>query len=96
MFQEQRHHPRERLELALQLASGAQATTRDISATGLFFEMEGSHVMHGPLQFELQLAQFGMKFSAAGEVVRIEHRDGRTGVAVRLVDPRLDVLGPDS
>jgi hypothetical protein len=95
MFQEQRRDPRELLALPLQLACGAQATTRDISATGLFFEMEGCHAMQGPLQFELQLAQFGMKFTAAGEIVRIEHREGRTGVAVRLVDPRLDVLAPD-
>lgn len=66
--------------------------TRDISATGLFFVMDGWHAPQGPLEFELQLAEFAMKFTAAGEIVRIEHRDGRTGVAVRLVNPRLDLI----
>ena len=69
--------------------------TRDISATGLYFLMDGQHALHGPVQFELQLADVGMKFTAAGEIVRIEHREGRTGVAVRLINPRLDAIDPD-
>ncbi len=92
MFEEQRLDPRERLALPLQLADGPGAVTRDISATGLFFIMEGEHVLHGPVDFELHLPAFSMKFSSSGEIVRVEHGGGQTGVAVRLVNPRLDSM----
>ena len=92
MFEEQRVDPRERLALPLKLAGGASAVTRDISATGLYFETEGKHVLSGPVDFELQLPEVSMKFTSSGEIVRLEHTDGKTGVAVRLVNPRLEHL----
>ena len=78
--------------MPVELASGVRAVTRDISVSGLFFAMEGWHALQGPVEFELELAEFAMKFTAAGEIVRIEHGDGRTGVAVRLINPRLELL----
>lgn len=99
MFEEQRAEPRERIALPLKLADGAHAVMRDISASGLYFVIEGAHVLSGPVDFELQLPELAMKFSASGEIVRVELQDGRTGVAVRLVNPRLDAMdeagGPD-
>lgn len=93
MFQEehpeQRQEPRERLTLPLALAGGPRAVTRDVSATGLFFVVDGEHVVHGPVEIELHLPEFAMRFRSSGEIVRIEHGDGHTGVAVRLVNPRL-------
>lgn len=96
MFEEQRVNPRERIALLLKLVDGARAVTRDISATGLYFEMQGAHALSGPVDFELQLPEVSMKFTASGEIVRVELKDGRTGVAVRLIDPRLDTMQPDS
>lgn len=96
MFEEQRVNPRERLALPLKLADGARAVTRDISATGLYFEMAGAHLISGPVDFELQLPEVSMKFTSSGEIVRVELKDGRTGVAVRLIDPRLETMDPDS
>lgn len=95
MFEEQRIDPRERLALPIQLAGGPDAVTRDISATGLYFVMEGEHVLRGPVDFELRLPAFSMKFHSSGEIVRVEHDGGRTGVAVRLVNPRLDAMEGD-
>lgn len=96
MFEERRVNPRECLALPLKLADASRAVTRDISATGLYFEMQGAHVLSGPVDFELQLPEVSMKFTASGEIVRVELKDGRTGVAVRLIDPRLDAMEPDS
>ena len=62
MFEEQRIAPRERLSLPLKLRDGSQALTRDISATGLFFEMEGEHLLSGLVDFEMQLPEARMKF----------------------------------
>jgi hypothetical protein len=88
MVPEQRRHARERLALPLEVA-GRVAVTRDISVGGLFLMLEGEHELHGRVEFELLLAGFSMKFTASGEIVRVEHAAGTTGIAVRLTTPRL-------
>lgn len=92
MFKENRLEPRERLALPLQLRDGRQAVTRDISASGLYFEMDGQHDVEGLVDFEMQLPDMRMKFTTAGQIVRVEHRPGITGVAVMLLSPRLEPL----
>lgn len=92
MFIEQRADPRERLALPLRLLDGSHAVTRDISAGGMYFEMAGEHDVHGLVDFAMQLRELGMKFTAVGRIVRVEHRFGVTGVAVKLISPRLELL----
>ena len=92
MFIEQRAEPRERLALALRLRDGNHAVTRDISASGLFFEMAGEQNVRGLVDFEMELLDLMVKFSAVGRIVRVEHRFNTTGVAVMLIEPRLDPL----
>ena len=92
MFEEQRIEPRERLALPIKLGDGLSAITRDIRPTGLFFEFEGERLMRGLVDFEMHLIEAGMKFTSVGEIVRIEYRAGRTGVAVRLMAPRLELI----
>lgn len=92
MFLEQRSEPRETLALPVKLADGAQALTRDISPSGMYLELQGSHDVAGPLHFEMHLEHPRMRFTAEGRVVRIEHHEGHTGIAVKLLSPRLDVL----
>ena len=92
MFKEQRVEPRERLALPLKLGDGQAAVTRDISGSGMYLEIDGEHQLRGWVLFELHLADAGMKFTSEGEVVRIEHRPGITGVAVRLTAPKLEPL----
>lgn len=92
MFEEQRADPREPLELPLKLGDGTAAKTRDISASGMYIEFPPGYMLAGPLQFEMQLAEVGMKFSAHGEIVRVEHKAGGTGVAVRLISPKLEPI----
>jgi hypothetical protein len=93
MFKEQRTEPRERLALPLRLRDGSHAVTRDISASGLYFEMEGDHQdVGGLVDFEMELPDLHMKFTAVGRIVRVEHRPGTTGVAVKLLSPRLEPM----
>jgi hypothetical protein len=92
MFEEHRIEPRERLALPIKLSDGLRALTRNISPTGLYFEIEGERLMHGLVDFEMQLAEAGMKFTAVGEIVRVDHHSGKTGVAVRLMAPRLELI----
>lgn len=92
MFEERRIDPRERIELPLRLGDAAQARTRDISATGFYFEIEGDHALADGLDFEMDFPEMKMKLTSSAQIVRVERRAGKTGVAVRLVGPRLAVL----
>lgn len=92
MFLEQRIEPRETLALPLKLGDGSSAVTRDISASGMYLEISGVHPLQGLVVFEMHLADARMKFTAEGEIVRIEHHAGNTGVAVKLRTPRLEPI----
>lgn len=91
MFIEHRVDAREPLALPLKMGDHA-AVTRDISASGMYFEMRGCHDLGGPVMFEMDLADAHIRFSAEGEIVRIEHTDGKTGIAVRLLSAHLQPL----
>jgi hypothetical protein len=92
MFEEQRIDPRELVSLPLTLEDGSSAVTRDISASGMYFEIKGSYTMTGPVLFEMQLAELGVKFQAEGDIVRVDRHDGTTGFAVKLRHPRFQPL----
>lgn len=92
MFSEQRREPRELLALPLKLGDGSSAVTRDVSASGMYLEIDGLHQLTGLVVFEMNLSGARMKLTAEGEIVRIEHREGSTGVAVKLRTPRIQSL----
>ena len=89
MFVEKRCEPRVRMAMPLRVAGAFDAVTRDVSPSGIYFRLRGRHALAGPLDFELDLESSNMKFTAQGAVVRVEHRRGFTGIAVRLVAGRL-------
>ena len=91
MFVEQRTEPREILSLPLKLGDGSSAVTHDISASGMYLEMAGRHDLRGLVVFEMHLTHARMKFTAEGEIVRVDHRAGTTGIAVKLRAPRLEL-----
>jgi hypothetical protein len=92
MFVEQRVEPRESLALPLKMGDGSAAVTRDISASGMYLEIRGEHQIGGSVFFEMDLDDLRMKFTAEGQIVRIEHSEGKTGIAVKLRSPRLEPL----
>ena len=91
MFVEQRVDSREPLALPLKMGEHA-AVTRDISASGMYVEMSGRHEPRGPVLLEMDHADARIRFRAEGEIVRIEHSGGKTGIAVRLLSARLQPL----
>ena len=94
MKSEHRSEPREPVNLPLQLGSGLSAVTRDISASGMFFETASEQRVGNLIDVEIDLDTPGgpMKLKAQGQIVRIESQDGRTGVAVKLLTSRLDAV----
>jgi hypothetical protein len=95
MFQERRASAREPLALPIQLADGSPAITRDVSAQGLYFFVPSDVQLDPWLWLEYEMPQSGLKFMAAGEIVRTEAGRRFTGVAVRLHEPRLLPLYDD-
>lgn len=92
MENEHRIEPREQLGLPLQLGGGGKGLTRDISASGLFFETDSEQRVGGLIDFEIELDTPGgpMKLKAQGQIVRIELQAGKTGVGVKLLASRLE------
>lgn len=93
MFDEKRETPREALALPIRLEDGRVGMTRDIGPAGMFLEIEGPPPADGTIVFEMEVPETGLKFSAQGWIVRVERHASRTGLAVKLLDPRLEALG---
>ena len=94
MKSEHRTEPREPVNLPLQLGSGVSAVTRDISASGLFFETDSEQRVGNLINFEINLDTPGgpLKLKALGQIVRIESQGSRTGVGVKLLESRLEAV----
>jgi len=92
MKDEHRSEPRELVKLPVGLAGGKQTVTRDISATGLFFEMDSEQQVGGliDLEIELDTPSGPVKLVAQGQIMRIVQQAGKTGVGIKLLTSRLE------
>lgn len=89
MITEQRAYRRENLVMALRMADGSSAVTRDISPHGLYFTARAGLRPQRWVQVEVELPHAGLRFLADGEVVRLEPGADFTGVALKLHGGRL-------
>lgn len=89
---EKRIEARELVKLPFVMADGSTGITRDVSATGVFFEMDNKLELGSVVDFHIELSANGrsIKLAGQGEVVRIEARDTRIGAALRMLDSRLE------
>lgn len=81
-------------KLPVQLGK-ARGTTRDISASGVFFETDAtcpllSHWM--PFEVELDTPNGKILLKYLGEIVRIEPRNEKVGVAVRIIESSVEAI----
>ncbi len=84
------HRTAARFDTALAVdVEGLSAQTRNISATGLYFETDVDLPLGSLLNLSVQFTQGGHKhwLACEGKVVRVSHADGRNGVAARLLTP---------
>lgn len=88
MVSEQRRDPREPVSLPIRFG-GADALALNVSTSGMYLQLEGPEPMGTLVRLEVDLPEAGMRLDASGEIVRIEHLQGKTGIAVRLRDPKL-------
>jgi len=94
MANEQRTEAREQVSLPLHIDGTVGAITRDISASGLFFETNGAQRVGGLIDVEIDFDTPGgpVKLKAQGLIVRIESHGDRIGVGVKLLSSRLEAV----
>ena len=70
----------------------SSATTRDVSASGIFFETDAALSIGSTIQFSVELDMPGGKslLKCTGSVVRTESIGSRLGFAVKITDSRLE------
>lgn len=90
-LQNRRGDERVRASLAVDLG-GATGVTRDVSASGIFFETDASFAIGSPINLAVDLDTPGgqMRFKCLGNIVRLEHHDGKVGVAVKIIESNLE------
>jgi len=72
----------------------ATGVTRDMSASGVFFWLSGTHLVGESISFSIELQRLDGKFmlKCQGDVVRTEWGDGAHGVAVRLTKTTMEPM----
>ena len=71
----------------------AAGLTRNISASGVFFEADADYALGSKIIFAIELdGPQGQKLEliTRGEIVRVEPRGGKVGVAVKIVASKLE------
>jgi hypothetical protein len=82
----------ERVSAALPVdLGGAIGITRDVSASGLFFETDVAYVVGGQISLgvALETPSGRMVLKCHGTIIRIESRDHKVGVAVKITESTL-------
>lgn len=80
------------MTLPVSLQGGATGTTRDLSASGIYFETDVEPVQDSALAFSVEFnsGSGGMALRCQARVVRVERLGGRVGVAARILESKLE------
>ena len=91
MGAEQRKEERVRAALRVQLTDDAVGVTRDVSASGLFFETLASYAAENPISFTIEIPSPGgaILLSCRAEIMRIERREAQVGIAAKFLETKL-------
>ena len=90
-FTDRREAPRLDIRLGVKLEDG-DGWTRDVSASGVYFETEAPLTVGAPIRFSMLLEHVyptPMRLECEGQIVRIERREGKLGVAAAMNSYRL-------
>ena len=77
--------PRLRSQLPVVL-NGKKGLTQDISATGCYFEIDADQKIGSTIEFSIEVDTPGgrLQILCSGEVVRLESKGGKLGVAAKI------------
>ena len=83
----------ERVQRALRVnLDRGTGITRDVSASGVFFETDKDCAAGSEISFSIELEGPGgkMMLRCQGQIVRVENRGGKVGVAAKIIESRLE------
>ena len=98
MTDSRRNTERELIMLRVKVEGREAGQTRNLSAGGIYFEsaMDISEGATLHLTLELTGPEGPLLLHCTGEVVRLEKSSGRTGVAVKIIESRLEKATPET
>ena len=72
--------------------------TKDISATGIFFELDEVHELGTSINFWVELDTPGgkLKLVCDAEVARVEHEDGKVRIAARIINQEIKPINTNT
>jgi hypothetical protein len=81
--------------LPVNLEGGSKGITRDVSASGIFFETDIENTTGSLISFTLEFEgpSGGMTLKCLAEVLRVEsvaQQNGRVGVAAKIIDSKFE------
>ena len=78
-----------RMQVARPVALGLRTgITQNISTSGVFFEIDADYDLENVIDFTIEVDSRATKkliLRCRGKIVRVEHRDGKVGVAVTIL-----------
>jgi len=83
----------ERVSAALPVNVGSAAgIVRDVSASGIFFEIDADYTLGSSISFAVKLDTPSgyMNLKCLGDIVRIEPRDSKVGIGVRIRESTME------
>jgi PilZ domain len=85
--------PRVRSQLPV-LMNGKRGTTEDISATGVFFEIEDEQSVGSIVKFKIELDTPGGKLNVEcrAEIIRLEKVNGKTKLAAKILNQTIKTI----
>ena len=71
--------------------NGSQGVTKDISATGVFFEFDEHQEVGSRITFQIDFETPGgvLKLNCDGEIVRVEDFGAKKGIGVKILNQNL-------
>jgi Tfp pilus assembly protein PilZ len=71
---------------------GTKGITRNVSASGIFLEIDAGYALGSSMAFEVELNTPGgkMRLKGKGSIVRVEPRDKKAGVAMKITESTLE------
>jgi len=91
--QAKKHQPRaERIESNIPLQiNGMSSIAKDISATGIFFELDETHEIGSKIQFQLDISTPGgpLVVLCEAQVTRVVKKDGQFGIGAKILSQQI-------
>ena len=88
--------PRVKASFPLTVSDGTKGITKDISATGIYLDLDTTQEPGSIISFWVELDTPGakMKLVCQAKVVRVEEEDGKTKLGTKIISQELQALTP--